>query len=86
MFRSQTTVQEVFEMVILQNRDSLYTEKQRGFERKLTPTSLHQFFVVSRQILQHNEIEILLLAAPVHMRHTDAALHRLENFSLLKNS
>jgi len=85
MLGVDVVVDEVLEMVVLEYRNRLRPEHQHGLETEPRATLLEQAHKVTPQLLKHNEIIILLLSAPVHMRDADTPLHGLEDLSLLQD-
>jgi len=78
-------VNKVFEVEVLQNGDQLLAKHKSCLLSELTTTKFMKLLHWSIEFLQHDEVVVLLLAAPVHMRHPHPSLHDLKDFALLQD-
>lgn len=76
---------EIFEVEVLQNGNEFLAKHEGCFLGESPSTQVLQFLHRSIQLFEADEVVVLLLATPVHMGDSDASLHYLEDFPLLKD-
>lgn len=83
--RFDLVMDKVFKVEVLQNGDQLLPKHKSRLLGELATTQFMELVQWSIQFLQYDEVIVLLLPAPVHVRDAHAPLHYLEDFALLQD-
>lgn len=86
MLGPDAAVHEVLEVEVLQYGYYFDAQHEGALDGEFAPALAQELAQIIGQFLEDYEVVVLLLAAPVHVRDADAALHGLQDLALLQDA
>ncbi len=76
---------EILEVEVLQNRHDFLSKHEYSLEGVFATAESEESFETAIQFFKDDEVVVLFLAAPMHVRDANATLHDLEDLALLQD-